>query len=271
LKGASYSYSLSGSNQIFSLGTLPNGGHTNIQISLQPTNAAVLPLFASIGTTSVLDTNTINNSASNNLTVIGSLTGTLIAVTNSAQTLNLQNGLTEQAILLSNVGTNDLVAARVVVSGLSSFSKRLCNAVGTNNGNSFVCYSTSLPAGQSVRLLLQYSPRGNFAFTNGQLNAYAVPLPDWTPPQIAATSMSLNISRIVPLTDGNMLIEFPATEGGVYTVVYSDNVQFSNAAIAPPAIVAPANRVQWIDYGPPTTVSPATNSGARFYRVFQNP
>jgi hypothetical protein len=41
--------------------------------------------------------------------------------------------------------------------------------------------------------------------------------------------------------------------------------------IAPPAIVAPANRVQWIDYGPPTTTSAPTNSSARFYRVFQNP
>jgi hypothetical protein len=73
------------------------------------------------------------------------------------------------------------------------------------------------------------------------------------------------------LANGNMLIEFPAVSNRTYTVVYSDNVLFSNAMIAPPAVVAPANRVQWIDYGPPTTVSAPTNSTARFYRVLQNP
>jgi hypothetical protein len=54
-------------------------------------------------------------------------------------------------------------------------------------------------------------------------------------------------------------------------VVYSDNVLFSNAMMAPPSIAAPANEVQWIDYGPPTTVSAPTNASARFYRVFLNP
>lgn len=268
LKGSSYSYALSGSNMIFNLGTLSNGGRTNVQISIQPTNAAVLNLLASVGTSAVQDTNTANNTASNSLSVIASLPGTLLAVTNSAQALNVQNGLTEQSILLSNVGTNDVVAARVVVTGLT---KKLFNAVGTNNGNPYVCYSAPLAAGQNVRLLLQFSPRGNFPLTNGQLQAYAVPLPDWTPPAVVTTSTNVNISRIVQLANGNMMIEFPSTEGSAYTVVYSDNLQFSNAAIAPPTIVAPANRVQWIDYGPPTTVSPATNSGARFYRVLQNP
>ena len=41
------------------------------------------------------------------------------------------------------------------------------------------------------------------------------------------------------------------------------------AQIAPPAIAAHANEVQWIDYGPPTTASSPTNTPARFYRVFQ--
>jgi hypothetical protein len=97
-----------------------------------------------------------------------------------------------------------------------------------------------------------------------------VPLPNWTPPVITAASTNLNISRIVQLGNGDMLIEWPTTSGKTYTVVYSDNASFSNAAIAPPSIVAPANRTQWIDYGPPTTRSVPTNT-ARFYRVYQNP
>jgi hypothetical protein len=88
---------------------------------------------------------------------------------------------------------------------------------------------------------------------------------------VASTSTNLNISRIVKLPNGHMLIEFPSTLGQTYTVVYANDVTFSNAMIAPPAIIAPANEVQWIDYGPPTTWSDPTNSPARFYRVYKNP
>jgi len=192
-----------------------------------------------------------------------------VAVTNSAQTINLQNGLEEQSILLANAGAIDVPAARVVVTGLT---RQLFNAAGTNNGTPFVDYSAGLAAGQSVTLLLQYAPRGSFPFTNGQLHAFAMPaVPDWTPPVATLFDTNVNITRIVKLPNGNMLIEWPTITNRTYTVVYSDNVLFSNAMIAPPSIVAPANEVQWIDYGPPTTVSAPTNASARFYRVFLNP
>ena len=271
LKGvapANQTYSVATSNLIFNLGTLANGGYTNLQFTVQPTNTGVLTFSASVGSPGLLDTNAANNSASTNITVISYLSGTLIAVTNSAQSINLQNGLTEQSIQLSNTGLSPVTAARIVVTGLTN---QLFNAVGTNNGNPFVDYSTTLAAGQSVNLLLQYNPRGIFPFTNSQLHAFAVPVPNWTPPQAATTSTNNNITRIIKLSNGNMLIEFATTLGRTYTVVYSDNVSFSNAMIAPPSIVAPANETQWIDYGPPATVSAPINSGARFYRVFLNP
>lgn len=270
LKGvfpANQTYSVMGGNLIFNLGTLPDDGSANLQFTVQPTNAGTLTFSASVGASGVLDTNTANNYASTNIIVIDYLSGTLVAVTNSAQNLNLQNGLEEQSISLSNTGTNDVPAARVVVTGLTN---HLFNAVGTNNASPFVYYSATLPAGQSVNLLLQFSPRGSFPFTNGQLQAFAVPLPDWTPPAASSTSTNLNITQIVTLTNGNMLIEWPAVTNRIYTVVYSDNSSFSNAMIAPPSITAPANEVQWIDYGPPATVSAPTNSVARFYRVYLN-
>jgi uncharacterized repeat protein (TIGR01451 family) len=261
-------YSVASSNLIFNLGTLTNGGFANLQFTIQPTNAGALNFSAFIGAAGILDTNAANNSASSNITVISYLPGTLVAVTNSAQIVNHQNGLIEQSILLSNVGTNSVPAARLVVIGLTN---RLFNAVGTNSGNPFVIYSAALATNQSVTLLLQYFPRNSFPFTNGQLNAFAIPVPNWTPPTATATSTNLNITRIVALTNGDTLIEWPAITNRTYTVVYSDNILFSNAMIAPPAIVAPANEVQWIDYGPPTTVSAPNNSSARFYRVFLNP
>ena len=259
---------ITGSNVIFNLGTMASGAFINFLLTVQPTNAGVLMFSASIGS-AVLDTNLANNLASTNITVTNYLSQLLVAVTNSGQNVNLQNGLEEQSILLSNSGPNDVPAARVVVTGLTN---RLFNVIGTNNGSPFVDYSAKLVAGHSVNLLLQYFPRKSFPFTNGQLHAFAMPgVPDWTPPAATLVSTNVNVTRIVKLSSGNMLIEWPATTNRTYTVVYSDNVLFSNAMIAPPSIVAPANEVQWIDYGPPTTVSAPASVSNRFYRVFLNP
>ncbi len=93
-------YTAVSNNLIFSLGTLAAGGFTNFQFSIQPTNAGPLTLSASIGS-AMLDTNLANNSASTNITVTNYLSEVLVAVTNSAQAVNLQNGLEEQSIFLA--------------------------------------------------------------------------------------------------------------------------------------------------------------------------
>jgi uncharacterized repeat protein (TIGR01451 family) len=261
-----------GSNLIFNLGTLNSGASTSFQFSIQPTNAGVLNCSASVGAPGVLDPDLTNNTANNSIAVYNYLSGNLLAVTNSAQIVNQQNGLIEQSILLSNHGTNTVTAARVVVTGLKN---RLYNAVGTNNGNPFVVYTapSTVPLGtnSSVTLLLQYSPRLSFAFANSQLQAFAVPVPNLAPPAVSSASASINITRILGFPNGKIILEFPSTLGRTYSVVYSDNASFSNAMVAPPSIVAPANQVQWIDYGPPATVSLPSASSARFYRVIQNP
>lgn len=270
LKGVfpNLTYATSGSNMLFNLGTLTNNSGVNLQFTVEPTNVATLLFSASVGAPEVMDTNMANNFASTNIRVIAYLPGTLLAVTNSAQNPDFVSGLMEQYVLLSNTGTNNVAAARVVVTGLTN---RLYNAIGTNDGNPFVYYSTNIVAGQSARLMLQFYPNNYFSLTTNQLHAYAVPMPNWAPPAVTATSTNLNISRIVELNNGWMLVEFPTTPGQTYTMVYSDNVSFSNAMIAPPSVVAPANWVEWIDYGPPATVTAPTNAGTRFYRVYQNP
>jgi len=254
---------------VFDLGTLTNGGFTNLLFTVEPTNAGVLPFSASVGATGITDTNTANNSASTNILVANYLSGPLGITTNSSQTYNAQNGLMEQSVTVMNTGASTIASARVVVAGLTN---QLVNAVGTNTGNPFVYFAAPVAAGQSVSLLLQYytPTRSPFSFSNSQLSAFAVPPVVFSAPGPAAVSTNLNISRIVQLSNGNMLIEWPAVTNRTYTVVYSDNASFSNAMIAPPPIVALANRLQWIDYGPPTTVSAPTN-GVRFYRVYQNP
>jgi hypothetical protein len=216
----------------------------------------------------VLDPILANNLASNNITVLSYPAGQLSATMVSTQQYNPQNGLVEQSILLSNTGTIAVVSARVVVTGLTN---QLFNAWGTNNGNPFVVYDATLTNSQSVNLLLQFFALNYFSFTNSQLNPFAVTNINLAPPA-AAVSTNLNIARIVRLANNDdMLIEFPSLTNRTYTVVYSDNILFANAMVAIPSIVAPANRTQWIDYGPPTTVSHPTNAPIRFYRVFLNP
>ncbi len=268
---AGQSYNVVSSNVIFNLGTLTNQAFLHLLLTIQPTNGGTWNLVSVISTNNVFDPNPTNNSASNILSVTNYFPGTLVAVTNSPQSTNFQNGFIEQTILLSNVGANAVPAGRVVVTGLTT--NRLYNAVGTNNGNPYVVYAASLDTNQSVNLLLQFSVhnRSVFPFGNSQLHAAAVPVPNLAPPLAAAVSTNINISRIIRRSNGSILLEWPSTTNLTYTVVYSDNVLFSNAMIAPPGIVAPANRTQWIDYGPPTTVSAPTNAPIRFYRIFQNP
>ncbi len=156
---ASPAPSVVGSNVIFNLGTLASGVFVNLLLTVQPTNTGVLLFSSFVNSSSVTDPDPANNSAGTNITVTNYFSGLLVAITNSAQGINLQNGLEEQSILLTNTGTNDVPAARIVVTGLT---KQLFNAVGTNNGAPFVDYSAGLAAGQGVTLLLQYAPRGLF-------------------------------------------------------------------------------------------------------------
>jgi uncharacterized repeat protein (TIGR01451 family) len=264
------SYSVVSNSLLFSLGTLNSGASQKFQLLLQPTNSGTYPLNLTIGATGLLETYTNNNTVVTNLTVTNYPATLLVAVTNSAQVLDRQNGLLEQSILVTNAGPGNAPAVRVIVTGLTHW---LFNATGTNNGNPYVVSPAPLNTNQGVSLLLQYyvTNRSSFAFSNGQLQAYAVAMPNLTPAAAAGYSTNNNL-LITRLANGRMLLAFPAVTGSNYTLVYADNVLFSNAmTVQPPVLVAPGNSIQWIDYGPPGTASQPTNSPRRFYRVYRNP
>jgi hypothetical protein len=75
----------------------------------------------------------------------------------------------------------------------------------------------------------------------------------------------------VLLSPEGVLLEFPSIEGHTYTVLYRDGSSLGEERAAQPFIVAPGDRVQWLDVGPPKTVRKPASVGARFYRVIQNP
>lgn len=265
---ASPAPTVKGSNVIFSLGTLTNGASRNFLLTVQPTNAGSLTFGSVVSTNNnAIDPNLANNSTNIIVNVSNFFSGQLVAYTNSAQVLNGQVGYLEQAIVVSNAGPATVAAARVIVTGLTN---RLVNAVGTNNGNPFVVYSVALNTNQSVSLLLQFYPnRTPFAFGDSQLHPVEVTPLDLTPP--ANLSAGTNFVGIFQMPSGGMLLEFHSLSNRTYTIEYTSNLLSTNWLAVQPSIVAPTIYTFWIDYGPPATLSPPTNSAQRFYRVFLNP
>jgi hypothetical protein len=114
-----------------------------------------------------------------------------------------------------------------------------------------------------VNLLLEFYVFKRSEMLGCTLTAVGVPAINLT----AGTNGVL--ATMTDLSNGDKMIEFPTTLGKTYTIVYANDLSFSNALTAQPSIVAPANRVQWIDSGPPKTVShPSTTN--RFYKIFQS-
>ncbi len=257
-------FNQSGQRLTFNLVRLANRAAQTYEIRVQPTNAGTLTFTAGVRGSTFVDTNTANNEAAFSVEVGEVLSGNLIATNLTGQSYNPQTGLMEQWIRLVNIGENPAVAARVLVSGLTN---RLFNAVGTNDARPFVVYASGLPAGDSVDLLLEYLVPTRQPVPNPGLSAVEIPLPMVTVP----TNAPPNITKVLATASGGLLIEFAATPGRRYTVLYSDDPDFSNPRVAQPSFIAPANRVQWIDEGPPKTVSPPVNAASRYYRVVESP
>ena len=276
---ASQTFQLVSNQLTFPITSLASNAFTNFVLRVQlPTNAGAALFTASAGATGATDLNPANNTATNSVNIAGYFPVTLLAVTNAAQYTNRQNGLIEQKILVSNVGTASVDSVRVILTGLTNvplagYTNYLFNATGTNAGNPFVTYAATLNPGEGVELRLQFyvRTRSTFPFGNSQLHAVGVSQPDLTPPPAVGTSTNFHFSRNARLSTGEHFLEVSNTIAGqVYTIVYSDDSLFSNARMALPPIVAPANFFQWLDYGPPATVS-KPGSNPRFYKVFLNP
>jgi hypothetical protein len=86
------------------------------------------------------------------------------------------------------------------------------------------------------------------------------------PPAYFNTPLTITTNRFV---NGTMLVEFPTQLGQLYYVQYANtvsNLMNSPLTVLPP-ITGTGSRVQWVDDGPPKTVSSPTNVSSRVYRV----
>lgn len=264
-----FSVSVQKSNVIFNLGTLTNQAVRNFQLTIQPTNAGSLTFSSVLSTNGVAVPNPTNISASITVAVSNFLSnpGQVTATIVSTQKYNQLINRLEQNIVVSNAGPATMPSARVAVMGLTA-TNWLSNATGTNNGDPFVTYAAPLAAGQSANLVFQYYPAQlTFRFTNSQMRADGVTMPDLSPP--ASGLIPTNIVLMAKMTSGGEFLEFSSYTNRNFTVEYSSNL--TNWMVAQPISMTPANFTAWIDYGPPETISHPTNTPVRFYRVFLGP
>ena len=252
---------------VLNLGTLTNGASSTVHLTVQPTNTGPQTFSALVGAAGLQDSRPANNTVGTNIIIGTGITGQIIATNASAMTLNAQTGLMEQTVRLRNVGTSAVASVRLTVTGITNW---LYNAIGTNYGNPFVVYANALNPNQSVSLLLEYvvPARQPISIADTNYSAVGVAAFDVLPP--SGTNGSFGVTRTVLLADGSLLIEFPSVLGATYSILYSSDTSFTNALLAQPAVTAPADRVQWIDDGPPKTITPPLSTTSRFYRVIKN-
>ena len=94
-------------------------------------------------------------------------------------------------------------------------------------------------------------------------------LPEPTPRPPVVQDAGFAIRGPFPQPDGGQLIEWSAEFGRRYAVQYSDNLTTWHQV--EPAVTAPANRVQWVDDGPPKTASHPRSVPHRYYRILELP
>jgi len=246
---------------IYTVGGLANGRAATLAMVVVPGAAGLLTNTAGVFS---LQTNWSSPPANTRVTnvtpaVAQPITNLVLTVL-SPVTLNPQTGLFEQRIQVANGGPATPSSVLVLVSGLAA-PAMLYNATGATNGTPFVQSASPLGVGSNVVFLLEYYVPTRVAPTNLTLTVQAGPVV--IPP--AASGAILSVSRTLVLANGNVLVEFDAVPGQVYAIQYSSDLVTWLTAV--PAITAPANRVQWIDAGPPQTVSNPAQQPARYYRV----
>ncbi len=182
-----------------------------------------------------------------------------LPITAGMPQLNPQTGLYEQKVRVTNPTEITFDAVQVLISGLRD-GVRVYNASGNADGVPFVAYNQQFAPGENVDLTIEYFVP-DLRTPDAQLCAQ--PVAATTPPQQTGTPVM--IDRYVRLSDGSFLIEFKSVPGQLYYIQCCED--FNHWTTVTPGVSNSANRIQWIDNGPPKTDSFPTKRPCRFYRV----
>ena len=243
------------------------------------------PLAAGLFFTNVdLTATNVAFNTNNQALVLGTLVPPQVAPLTLSPGLNRQSGLFDHRVRVGYAGTFNLTNVNVLIRELGNDSRtnaiRVYNAAGVRTVGPdaegffeilpFVSAGSLAPA-ETRDLTLEYYVSDHFTVPSPE---YLVETTSPAPVQVPASAIPLNITtnRFV---DGTFIIQFPTRRNYRYFVQYGPTLNdvmnsSTNARVVVPGVDGTGHALQWIDNGPPKTISPPVQ-GSRFYRLLEVP
>jgi len=184
----------------------------------------------------------------------------------TAMHLDLQTGLFEQTVRVTNPTYSVFDAVRVYIYGINSPST-VYNASGVTNGIPYVQSSAGVQPGSYVDFTIEYYVPVGGVTPNPTLVAALVPPPTGGGPAVFGAGQ--HITRGIRLANGNFMVEFVTLTNRIYYIEYSADSRTWTPA--QPAVTGNGTSIQWIDNGQPKTDSAPSTQSSRFYRVILLP
>jgi len=200
------------------------------------------------------------------------VTAAAVRVNTTGLATRRQTGLVTGRITLANLNLASAPALRVYVTGLPS-GARVHNATGSAAIGDppvllpYLEFNQGIAAatGEMTLTVEFFDPLRQATLSPGYL-VEVLPEPVLRPP---VQDTGFAIRGPFPQPDGGKLIEWNSEFGRRYAVQYSDDMMSWHQV--KPAVTAPANRVQWVDDGPPKTASHPRTVAQRYYRIVELP
>ena len=200
---------------------------------------------------------------------VGNLPAFQVITTFTAGSLpSILTGLFEQTLEVSNPTGSSIDAVRVLIGNLPA-GVRVANASGSVNGVAYVQLNRPLGAGETVRLIVEYSvPLGTLPPLAPTFLVEAVDaLPAVTPVGSVVTD-GFRVSRTpgTAPTGDRALVEWNSLLNRTYYVQTSADGGTTWSTVLSP-VTGTGARVVWLDNGPPKTNSDSAGLTSRMYRV----
>ncbi|MFM7215907.1 MAG: hypothetical protein ACKO3H_13620 [Verrucomicrobiota bacterium] len=243
------------------LGSLDVGEGRSVQVRFQPQASGTFPWTARAGVPDFGTSPGWIPAATTRVSVAEPGPGSFRVATLAPSVFSRQTGLMQQRIRVDNVGSNPVEAVRILVRGSPT---GLYNAQGTNGLVPFVTLTEPLLPGEGRDLWLQTFNPSRTSGPDPELSGVEVPLPGGFQPE----TVPVLIDRVVRNPDGTVGLEFPTQPGRRYIVRFGPGLR-AKGELALPVQTATANRVLWLDWGPPLTPIPPADAASRFYEVFE--
>lgn len=256
------SYSIETNLLIININNLITNASDLITIEAQPTNSGSYTITATVGSPGLVNLDTVTGSASATFSVVAPISNELSVVSVSPQTYDPQTGLMDETVKITNISTNTINALRINANNITNL---VYNASGTNGAAPYIFYQGNLVPSQSVDILVEYFNPSRVAGEEPIFEGLVVPAITNQIP----SGTGVNITSAAWLSGNRFLIEFPSTQGSQYAILYSSSPSMAKLQSVIPQTTAPADRTQWIDHGPPETISPPSQSAQRYYQVIQ--